>query len=307
MNRPKGVTGQPCPIMKKVRTTAGVAALIMGSALCPSAHAIDVDAGDYTALPAGTNLGLLYYQNATRKELYANGNKVPINPRLDSDVGILRAVHFMDIGGYIVDPQFLLPFGSLKAKDGIAALGSASGTGDLILASTVWLVNQPKTDTYFGITPFLFVPTGSYDKNKALNLGENRWKFALQAGYITGLSDRVSLDLIADVTTYGNNNQFGATSQTMKQDLSYQYQAYLRYKVLPTWDLRFGVSHANGGETTVNGVASNDRTRTTKFSIGTAWFAAPTVQLMANYGRDSSVENGFKEGNRLNLRVLKIF
>lgn len=306
MRLQKNVTGQECSIMTTLRTTAGVAVLLMGILLCPTAHAVDVDAGDYTALPAGTNLGLLYYQNATRKELYASGSKVPINPRLDSDVGILRGVHYMDIGGYIVDPQFLLPFGSLKAKNDISALGSGNGIGDLILAATVWF-NKPTSDTHFGITPFLFLPTGDYDKNKALNLGENRWKFTLQAGYITNLSEKVTLDLVGDVTIFGKNDEYGPTSATMKQDPSYQFQGHLRYKLQPTWDLRASLSHTTGGETKVNGVASNDKTKTTKFTIGTAWFAAPTLQLMANYGRDASVENGFKEENRLNLRVLKIF
>ena len=67
------------------------------------AQAIDVDAGDYTALPAGTKLGLLYYQHAQRNRLYAGGDRVPIDARLDSDVGILRGVYFMEIGGFIVD------------------------------------------------------------------------------------------------------------------------------------------------------------------------------------------------------------
>lgn len=40
-----------------------LAALLLSSG---SALAIEVEAGDYTALPAGTNLGLLYYQYATK-------------------------------------------------------------------------------------------------------------------------------------------------------------------------------------------------------------------------------------------------
>lgn len=307
MNRQKKDNGQPCPARGRLQTTAGALLLILGCATCPSAHALDVEAGDYTALPAGTNLGLVYFQHSTRDSLYANGKKVPINAGLDANVGLLRGVHFMDIGGYIVDPQFILPFGNLQARNDTSFLGGASGAGDAILGATVWLVNQPKTDTYFGITPWLYVPTGSYDRTKAINLGENRWKFALQAGFITGLSENVSLDLIGDVTTFGKNREFGAASATMSQNPLYQAQGFLRYKIKPTWDLRLGVSHASGGETSVNDVAQNDKVRTTKFTIGSAWFAAPTIQLMANYGRDTSVENGFRENNRLNLRLLKIF
>lgn len=285
---------------------ASLAALLAALASAPAA-AIDVDAGDYTALPAGTNLALVHYQHAERDKLYSKGTKVPVNAGLDSDVGILRGVHFMDIGGYIVDPQFLLPFGKLKAKDGTSFLGDAGGTGDLILAATVWLVNQKESNTYFGITPFLTLPTGHYDRSKPLNLGENRTKFTLQAGYITSLARSLSLDLVGDFTVYGRNREFGAAGATLEQKTSYQAQAHLRYHVTPAFDLRAGMSKAISGETSVNGVDQGDRGSTTKFNIGASYFLRPTTQLLATYGRDASVREGFKENNRLNLRLLQVF
>lgn len=74
-----------------------------------NASAVDVDAGDYTALPAGTNLGLLHYQHAERNRLYANGHKQPLDAGLNSDMGKLRGVHFMELGGYIVAPGSSCP------------------------------------------------------------------------------------------------------------------------------------------------------------------------------------------------------
>lgn len=284
-----------------------LSALILGSVLSHSTFAVDVDAGDYTALPAGTNLAMLYYQDASRDELYSGGNKVAGDYSLASDVGILRGVHFTEIGEYIVDPQFLLPFGMLDAGKDIAALGEESGVGDLILAATVWLVNKPKDNTYFGITPFIYLPTGTYDNKEGLNLGENRYKFALQAGYITNLTDDISLDLVADVMLYGENDEFGATKETMKQEASFQLQAFLRYKMNPGWDFRVGLSQTFGGETEVNGAKMNDAAEITKINVGTSYFVTPSVQLLASYGRDLAVENGFSEDNRLNLRVLKVF
>lgn len=270
------------------------------------AHAIDVDAGDYTALPAGTSLGLVYYQHATRNKLYSAGNQVAINPKLTSDIGIVRGVHFMDIGGYIVDPQFLLPFGKLSAKGDIAALGSNTGVGDLLLAATVWLT-KPGGKTHFGITPFISAPTGQYDRNDALSLGENRWKYALQAGYITPLSDKITLDMAGDVQLHGKNTDFGASGQTMEQKPLFQAQAFLRYHLSGATDLRVGVSHQTGGQTKLDGVSQDDRIATTKFQFGVAHFIGPKTQLLATYGRDASVRQGFKENGRINLRLLQIF
>jgi len=284
-----------------------LSSLVLATMLSHSALAVDVDAGDYTALPAGTNLALAYYQTASRDELYAGGNVVDGDFSLASDVGILRGVHFMELGGYIVDPQFLLPFGTLDASKDIAALGEESGVGDLILAATVWLVNKPKDNTYFGITPYIYLPTGTYDNEKGLNLGENRYKFVLQAGYITNLTEDISFDFVADVMLYGENDEFGASKATMEQEASFQLQAFLRYKMSPTWDFRVGLSQTFGGETKVDGTKMNDAAEVSKMSIGTTYFITPSIQLAATYGRDLAVENGFSEDNRLNLRVLKVF
>jgi len=284
-------------------TMAAAAALILVPTV---AKAVDVDAGDYTALPAGTNLGLAYYQHATRDRLYSQGNRLPINPGLDSDVGILRGVHFMELGGYVIDPQFLLPLGRLKGQDDTSSLGSASGVGDLILASTLWF-NKAGEKENIGITPFLYLPTGKYDKNSALNLGENRWKFAFQGGWIKPLSDSVTMDLVADVTFYGKNKDFGPTSLTMKQKPMMQFQAMWRYHLSAASDLRFGLSQLTGGETQVEGVNQDDRTSSSKFWLGGSTFVGAKTQLLATYGRDISVRNGFKEDNRINLRLLQIF
>lgn len=297
--------GRPAGLPQKLRLTYLLCGLL--GSFADSASALTVDAGDYTALPAGTNLGLLYYQHAERDSLYADGHKQPIDAGLDSDVGILRGVHFMQLGDYIVDPQFLLPFGNVRAKDDLSDLGSDSGTGDLILAATVWLLNEPEQRRYFGITPFLWLPTGSYDNDNAINLGENRWKFALQAGYIQGLTDKLTLDLVGDVTFFGDNDDYGSASVTHKQDAQYEGQAFLRYNFTERFDVRAGVSKTWGGESEIDDLDMDDKPGTTKFTVGTSYFVTPSTQLMVNYGQDLSVDNGLKEDNRINFRILQLF
>lgn len=272
-----------------------------------SAQALDVEAGDYTALPTGTNLGLVYYQHAERNALYASGNRVPINAGLSSDVGLLRGVHYTEVGGFTIDPQFILPFGRLEGKNDLGpVLGSGSGVGDLLVGSTLWL-NKPSEKTHLGFSIFVSLPTGNYDRNKALNLGENRWKVILQTGYIKPLTDSLTLDLVGDVTLHGRNDDFGPTGQTMKQRPAYQAQAWLRYNLSAATDLRLGASQVYGGKTEVNGVAQDNRLSTSRFSVGAAHFIAPTLQLLGTYGRDIRVEEGLKESNRFQLRLLKIF
>lgn len=301
--------GEVAPVVRRRSGRKAVTAWMAAglTAASSAAWALEMDAGDDTPLPEGTNLAVLYYQHVERKSLHADGHKLPGDNRLDSDIGIARFVHYTKFAGMTINPQFLLPFGTLRAREDLSPLGSASGVGDLILASVFWLVEKPETNTYFAITPYLYVPTGTYDKNEALNLGENRWKGTLQLGFITGLTDKLLLDLYADVTVFGNNNDYGPTSATLKQNPLYQAQGWLRYKLTDSWDVRAGYFYTWGGETKVNGVSSDDRQRSTKYQVGTAWFYEPSAQVVFTYGQDLTVENGFKERNRLNFRWLKVF
>jgi hypothetical protein len=59
------------------------------------------------------------------------------NLDLSINAGILRYVHFMKLGDYIIDPQIILPFGSQKI--GLSD-SKTSGIGDLIFGGTLWTI-----------------------------------------------------------------------------------------------------------------------------------------------------------------------
>ncbi|PVZ55318.1 transporter [Pseudomonas sp. B1(2018)] len=288
--------------------TSTIGAGLVMATLAGTAQAVDVDAGEYAAaLPAGSNIGLLYLQHAQRRSLYSDGHKVAVKAGLDSDIGILRVANYQQLGDYTVNSQFLLPFGRLEGTRDNDSLGQTSGVGDLILASTLWLVNDPAKNRYWGIAPYLYVPTGNYDRNDALNLGENRWKMILQTGYVTGLTENFSLDLTADVTLFGKNDDFSSQGLTLRQKPQWQAQTYLRYAVTPKLSVHVGASQLWGGETRLDGQDQNDEPNTSKFRVGGSYWLTPAFQALVNYGQDVSVDNGFKEKQRVNLRLLWVF
>jgi len=219
----------------------------------------------------------------------------------------LRVANYQQLGDYTINTQFLLPFGRLEGTRDNDALGQTNGVGDLVLASTLWLVNDPAKNQYWGIAPYLFVPTGNYDRNDALNLGENRWKMTLQTGYVTGLTEKLSLDLTADVTLFGKNDDLTSQGLTLRQKPLWQAQTYLRYAVTPKLSVHVGASQLWGGETRVDGQDQNDEPNTSKYRVGGSYWMTPTFQALLNYGQDVSVDNGFKEKQRVNLRLLWVF
>ena len=269
------------------------------------AHAVDLDAGDYDPAKPGTSLALVYLQHAERDEQDVDGDKLPGDNDLNTDDVIFRLVHYVDIAGLTVAPQVLIP---VVAQRGLAdrdSLGRNTGVGDIILAAPVWLVNRPQSNTYFGVTPYLYLPTGDYNPARVLNAGEDRWKLNLQAAGTVRITPKVAWDAGADVTFYGKTGKSYAGGR-MTQKVGYQVQSSLRYFLNDRFDLRGGVSHAEGGDWTQNALVNRGFTQT-KFWVGTAVKPSASTQVILTLGRDIDVRNGFKEDGRVNVRLLQTF
>lgn len=270
-------------------------------------HALDVDPGDYTPMPDGTKLGLVYLQHAERDDYYVRGNRLSDKYNLQSDVAILRGVSYQEFAGLLTNIQLLLPFGHLSAGGDIKTMGSETGMGDPILANAIWIHQDPSANRALGITQYLFLPLGDYSKNKELNIGENRWKYVLQGGYMHGIGSHVILDFVADVTFFGDNDSYSPDDLTMKQRPQYQMQGFARYKLSERATIHVGYSRLWGGEREVDGTDLKDESGQEKLMLGGSYFVTPKAQLLATLGRDISVDNGFKEESRLNLRLLYVF
>lgn len=280
-------------------------AMLAGS----SAWAADVNSGDYLPAPAGTNLLVFYSQYATRDEyVSASGQTISNGTGLDSYVNILRYVHYFDIGGFTVAPQVLIPAGTLyNGRLGGASFDAAAGLGDPILATTVWVVNNKATQTYIGIMPYLFLPVGQYSAGEVLNLGENRWKLDLQAGWYQGLTNGVALQLTGDVIWYGDNARAGNGTQTLSQDPTYQLQAWLSYGFAPTWSAAVGYSQFWGGTEYLAGAPTGNETERSQVRFELSKFITPTFQVLGLVQRDVTTSGGFPEGFRGTVRLLQVF
>ena len=293
----------------KIIFSLGVSAA-MAMAMAPeAAYAANVDAGDYVALPPETNLALLYLQYATRSTYSVDGGPTyKDRTGLDSEIGIARFVHYMEVGGLTVAPQILIPFGTLNNGEiNGSRLDDASGIGDPILAVTVWLINDAKAQRWFGVMPYVWVPAGSYQPGRALNIGENRWKVVSQIGFVQGLNDKLFADLYFDPTWYGDNTQAGTGTQTLSQKNSYHFQTWLRYVLTTQSYVAFGYSKTWGGCQELDGVYTGVKTDVDSIKLSYGHFVTPTLQLLGTVGTDVHVVGGFKEDFRFNFRLLKAF
>jgi hypothetical protein len=294
--------------MKPIATAV---AMLLSALLPAAAGAVDVSAGDLAPLPPGTNLAFLYglYTDSNQYDLPGGGTVAGSN-HLESATAIARYVHYLSIFGLTVAPQILVPYGALyNGELGGQSMASAHGIGDITLAAPVWLVNKPSAThaTYVSVTPWLFLPTGSYDATTALSMGSNRTAFALQGALIQGVSSRVTVDLVGDVTWYGDNDDSGPFHQTISQSATSQIQAMAQYKINPANTVWAGWSGIWGGQQHLDGVDTAVATQTQQIRVAWQTWPIKTLELETMVGRDIHSEGGFKEAVRVQLRLMKVF
>ncbi len=263
--------------------------------------AFGADARDYVPAPPGTFLFCTYFRHITANTLYKDGHKVSSDFNLNENIGILRPVYYTAIGKplygsgpFTIDPQALIPFGEAHL-DG-AAVGdkqfSDSGFADPVLLTTFWFVNAPEKKLWVGFTPYLTLPLGTYDRNKALNLGGNRWVVRPEIGIVKGIGDRAYLDLIFNGEFYTDNDNFGPEGVKLEQDPVIGFETHASYDITKQWFVSLDYYYNNGGETKIAGVSQNDKQSNHGIGISFFWGIGDHNQLLLQYRDDFSVKSG---------------
>jgi len=271
------------------------------------ANAADAQPGDFIPAPAGTNLALMYYSYSDLSSyIDKNGNAIP-NSELVTSVAIARYVRYFDLGGMIADINILQPFGGFpQAKLGGAELNAqAFGLGDTILVFTIWPVNDPKNNVYFGIATYLTLPTGNYDRDFAVNLSSNRWSVAIQPGLVVPLWDKWSMDLVGDITFYGDNSD-GAGGALIEQQPSMTALAWLKYSFSQSTVGSVGITHTYLGEQKFNYVSQGDSS-TTAIRGAISQMLTPSSQVLLELSHDIDANNSFKKEIGALFRFTAIF
>lgn len=293
--------------MRKRLFRCSVVAMALGWALMAAdADAQALDPADYVPAKPGTNVGLVYTQYAHASSEWKDGHKVNGDAGLDSIVTIFRYVRFGSIAGMVTDYQILQPYAHLRGTGSTRNLGEANGFGDTILCATLWVLNDPQSRSYLGITPFVFLPTGEYDRTRALNPGEHRWKGSMQVVYSKGVLPKFALEGSADVMFYSNDRQAGPKDVLSQKPMA-RFQGFARYEIAPRDELAVRAMYLTGGKTRLSGIDQDNQTGTV--SLLTSWrhLLPSNFNVMIQAGRDVSVENGFKEAARVQLRLAKVF
>jgi len=182
-----------------------------------------------------------------------------------------------------------------------------------MVSAGFWFINQPKQRRYLSAADFLTLPLGTYDHQKALNLGGNRWQNDVQVDFTQGFLNKFTIDVSGDWIYYWNNTDFGAEYQTLSQDSTFSADAWLSYDIssvlrtqLPA-NVSIGYAGTFGGVQKLDGIHTGQKTGEEQIRFTYSQFVTPTWQFLISVNHDVAASGQFKQDFGLVLRVTKLF
>ncbi len=151
-------------------------------------------------------------------------------------------------------------FADMRVRFSVLFLGAPAVT----LAE---LRKKPVRKTILGASINIVAPTGEFFPDKLINLGTNRWAIRPELALTQPFSRRWVLDLYAGVWFFTDNDEFYPGKSLRKQDPMGTLQWHLSYNISPIAWVAFNATYYTGGNTTIDGVAKDDRQANARLGI----------------------------------------
>jgi hypothetical protein len=275
------------------------------------AWAIDLQPNDIVAPLPNKNYVTVSYLNTENNTLYRNGSVVTSGPVIDTQSAIFRGTRSYDLGSLPAVSFIQLPYGSIQPGGSLANQASATGIGDLTIATAIWPYHNRATRTYLGLAGYLISPTGSYSSQRAFNVGENRFRTDLQMGFQTPITSNVDGMIAVDTMWFGGNSQCAtacglATNGSLTQKPLTTTQLGPIYRINEIFTVAASYFYVAGGATSVNNTYRNDVANTQRFLLS-GQAHTPIGRVSLQYGRDTEIKNGYAQTRLLAIRLMKEF
>ena len=239
-----------------------------------NAFAQELEPRAYSNAPVGLNFLIAGYG-------YLEGGVAadPSLPLTNADIrvhtALLGYVRTLDVLGWSGKFDLLLPYAWLSGSAELAGVPhqrEVSGLGDPRLRFSVNFYGAPalspqefasyRQDLIVGASLQVSIPAGQYDSDKLVNIGTNRWAFKPELG-VSKAWDAWTLELAAAASFHTDNKDFFG-GQTREQDPIYSIQGHVAYTFPSGIWVALDGTYYTGGQTTVDGVKSNDLQRNTR-------------------------------------------
>ena len=217
----------------------------------------------YWPAPTGTNVIVLGYQYTTGD--IVTDPTLPVTG-IDSSINYAQITyqHTNNWFGRTANVQLNLPYtwGSSKGVfDDRPVARNITGITDIRARASINLLGAPAMDTtefqalrakprtIIGASITVQAPTGSYDPDKLINAGTNRWALKPAVGLIWPIHPTWLIEAEIGTWFYGDNDDF--FGQTRKQDPILSSEFHLVKRIRPGLWASLDLNYYRGGETQI--------------------------------------------------------
>lgn len=241
-----------------------------------SAPALADGARDWVNVPINMNFAYAYYAYSNSDTSF--DTSLPVEgASVDAHMPIFRYARSLNVGGQIGGIQVVVPYAFVDVKlDGTSRGISHSGFGDIQAAFIANFIGAPALTmqefatwvprSYLTGSIWVTAPTGSYDSDRAVNIGKNRWAFKPQLSYgvPVGVGGLVSVNGNAQFFTTNGN---GWLDRTLSQKSLWSLEGHYSQSLSRAFWLSADAYYAVGGETRVNHVDQGNGQSTLKLGL----------------------------------------
>jgi hypothetical protein len=231
-------------------------------------HASEIEPRSYVNTPVGINFLLAGYAY-TDGGLSTQASSPIKDAQLTMNTGVLAYARTLDVWGKSGKFDAILPYSGLSGSAlfmGQPRERNVSGFHDPLFRFSVNFFGAPalslqefanyQQDVIIGASVQVSAPLGQYDKEKLVNLGNNRWFVKPDMG-ISKAWGAFVLELSAGAYFFTNNDDYFG-GRTLKQDPLLTTQVHASYNIGRGVWAALSWTYDYGGRTTVDGVTSDD-------------------------------------------------
>lgn len=291
--------------------TIWVTALTLG--LLPSISQAD-NARDWHNIPTDLNMVFGYYNKVDTNTPI--DTSLPLDGlSLNADLYLLRYARSFGVDGRSSAIQIIQPYADVEASFDNARFFNGTkkngGMGDtqFVLVHNIFggpALTQEQfaswlPGTFLTGAVWLTTPTGDYDKDRAINIGANRWvvKPEIAFGHPIGPT---WVELNTWVSLYGDNDDY-LGDRKLQQHPLYAIEGHYSYTINRALWVSLDATWSKGGETKIDGTNQNNEQENTLLGASLGFMLSPQFGGLIAYSDTVSEQTGSPDVNTWTLRL----
>lgn len=287
--------------------------LLLACLLMPTAHALDVEPRRWSHLPLGTSfLGVAYLD--TNADIFFDPTLQLEDVEMDLDTWAAKYIYSFESFGKSsrIDVTQGYQDGHWDGLlQGEPAETSRHGMSDTFVRYAVNLYGAPplksgeyaayrrgkETETIIGAGLVVRLPTGDYQEDRLINLGQNRFVIRPQLG-IQHNRGRWTFEVNAEAAFFTSNDDFFGGNR-LEQDPLFIFFTTAAYTFRPGLWASVGYAYDYGGESEVNGVKKDNRQQDVAWAVSIAYPLSRRAGVTFSY-----IETETRESTGLDSRSI---